>query len=315
MRRRRLARGGAAFAAASLLAVLVVTWLAPAASARTAPTLSLSSTTVAPGQTVGLSGGHWPPHLVLQASICGGAALLGHEDCDLSRSITFGPADNGVVQTSMSVGIPPTPCPCVVLVTSTDPTMNFEMTVPIDIQGAPTAPPTPAPRPYQPLVTVIDPHVVSVSSWTSWFGAAAAKELVVSVRNTSLGPLRPLLAARWVDGTTSHVIHTPRSKTIQAGRTVTLVAPFSLSTLVWGHKELIGQVQGTTFDVDFSTATSTYPWGLLVLAVLIFLAVVASVVLAIVRRRRRHDHPEPLEGDVVDTDNTSRQLTETGAVQ
>jgi hypothetical protein len=297
-----------------VVAALVAARLGPSAGASTSPTLRLSSTTVAPGQTVGLSGDHWPPHLVLQASICGGEALQGHEECDLSRSITFGPADDGVVQTSMSVGIPPTPCPCVVLVTSTDPTMNLTMTVPIDIQGAPTAPPTPAPRPYQPLVAVLHPHVVSVSSWTSWFGAAAAKELVVSVHNTSRGPLRPLLAARWVDGTTSHVISTPRSRTVQAGRTVTLVAPFSLSTFAWGHKELVGQLQGTTFDVDFSTGTSTYPWGLLILAVVIFLAVVTSVVRAVLRRRR-HDHPEPLEGDVLDTDDISRQPNETGAVQ
>lgn len=314
MRHRRLARGGAAFAAASLLVALTSLWADGAANARTAPTLNLSSTTVTPGQSVNLTGDHWPPHLVLQASICGGAALQGHEECDLGRSITFGPADNGVVQTSMSVGIPPTPCPCVVLVTQVDPVSNFEMTVPIDILGTPTAPPPPTPRPYEPMVTVIGPHVVSVSSWTSWFGASAAKELVVSVRNTSLGPLRPLLAARWMDGTTSHVIHTPRSKTIRAGRTVTLVAPFSLSTFAWGHKELVGQVQGTTFDVDFSAGTSTYPWGLLVLAVLIFLVVVALVVLAIVRRRRG-DHPEPPEKDGDGDDGTSRELTETGAVQ
>lgn len=314
MRRRRVARGGAAFAAASLvaiLAVIVAAWLGPAAGARTTPTLSLNSTVVAPGQTVALSGGGWPPHLILQASICGGAALLGHEDCDLSRSITFGPADDGVVQTSMSVGVPPTPCPCVVLVTSTDPTMNLQMTVPIDILGAPIAPPTPAPPPYQPLVRVIDAHVVSVSSWMSWFGAAAAEKLVVTVRNIGQGPLRPLLAAQWLDGTTPTVIDTPASTTIPVGRTVTLVAPFSLATFTWGHERVVGQVQGTTFDVGFTSGTSTYPWGLVVLAVLVFFAIVALIVRTIVRRR--HRHPGPPTSDL-GTNSDSREMTETGAV-
>jgi hypothetical protein len=312
MRRRRMALSGAAVATAFLLVALPTAWLGATSGDRTAPTLSLSSTTVAPGQSVGLSGAHWPAHLVLEASICGGAALLGHQDCDLGRSITFGPADNGVVQTSISVGIPPKPCPCVVLVTQTDPMSSFEMTVPIDIVGAPNATPQPPPSPYQPTVTVIDPRVVSVASWTSWFGAAAAEELVVRVRNNGQGSLRPLLAAQWLDGTTPHVIDTPASKTIPVGRTVTLVAPFSLSTFAWGHKEVVGQVQGTTFDVDFTTGASTHPWGLVLLAALIFLTIVALIVRAVLRRR--HDHLGPAKS-VPGTDNASRELTETGAAQ
>ena len=314
MGRRRVARKGAALTVAMFLAVLATVSLGSAAGARTAPTLSLSSATVAPGQSVGLSGEHWPPHLILQASICGGLALQGHEDCDLGRSITFGPADNGVVQTSMSVGIPPAPCPCVVLVTSTDPTSAVEMTVPIDIQGAPTATPRPAPPPYRPTVMVVDAHVVSVSSWTSWFGTAAAKELIVAVRNIGHGPIRPLLAARWIDSKTSHVIQAPPSKTIRAGRTVTLAAPFSLSTLTWGHEELTGEVQGTTFDVAFSTGTSTYPWGLLLLAALISLATVALLVRSVIRQRR-HEHPRPTEGDVASKGKPSGALSETGVAQ
>jgi hypothetical protein len=291
-----------------------------AATARTQPTLSLSTSIADPGQSVGLTGTHWPLHVILQASVCGGFALLGHPECDLERSITFGPADDGVVQTSIAVGIPPQPCPCVVLVTQVDPPASLQMQLPITIVGAPSAPAPAAPPPFQPAVTVLWARVQSDNSWTAWFGAAAARKLVVRVRNTGESVIRPLLAARWVGGGTSHVIDSPRARVLPVGRTLTLTAPFALSTFAWGHQQVIGQVQGTTFDTNFYAGTSAYPWGLIVLAVVAVLALLALLATSIRKRRRgrrqeprSEPEPTPRADDATQAALPAQELSQTGA--
>lgn len=292
-----------------VLAAIVLPEMAATAGAQ--PTLSLSSSTVNPGQSVGLSGTHWPLHVILQASVCGGFALLGHPECDLGRSITFGPADDGVVQTAISVSLPPQPCPCVVLVTQVDPPSSLQMQLPITIVGAPSAAPPVAPPPFQPTVRVVSAHVRSDSSWTAWFGAAAARTLVVQVRNTGLGSIRPLLVAQWLDGTTYHVIASPRARTLPTDRTITLVAPFTLSTFAFGHKQVIGQIEGTTFTTNFSTDTSDYPWGLLLLAIVIVMGLLALISTSYRRRLRQKPGDQRALGSHTGV-NTDNELSQTG---
>ena len=225
-----------------------------------------------PGETVAITGTDWPAHKLLQAAVCGGGPLAVSSECDLTHAIGFGSADNGVVAASLTVTVPPAPCPCVILVTQVNPSATESL--PVTIEGAPTGSvPTQPLRPRR-TVRVSDVQVVSQSSWTSWFGAAAPRQLVVTVHNGGSVAIRPLLVAKWIDGSDNYVITSPTPKLLRPGATTQLTAPFSLSTFAHGQFAVVGKVTGAGFDDRFADSTATTPWGLYIL--LIVLAVVSS---------------------------------------
>ena len=187
-------------------AALVVAWgmCTPSpAGAASLPGLSLDRTVVTPGSTVTVEGTHWPKDRQLQAVVCGGGIVSVSSDCDLAHAVTFGPADNGVVQTSLVVTTPPVPCPCVVMVTQLYPSEVERL--PMTILGASSAP-VELPSAVRPILRVFHVRVVSTSTWTSWFGAAASRQLIVSIHNAGSTAIRPLLVAHWVQGGDHFVI-------------------------------------------------------------------------------------------------------------
>lgn len=324
MRGPTIAVAVAAGVSALLGTLLIGTVPAPAvttpATTGPAPTLSLGSTSLVPGQSVAISGANWPRHELFQATLCGGDALLGSADCANGAAVAFAPADvGGVIQATLPVTDPPTPCPCVVQITRVHPPEVVD-TVPVTVVGMPSETPVTPPALRPPSLRVSGVHVVSVSSWAAWFGAAAPRELVLTVHNAGAEPIRPLLAAHWIEGGVSHVIATPRARVIPVGGTARLTATFHLSTLSWGTMRVVGQVVGTTFAVNLRTETSTYPWGLLVVGIVIVAGLLALIVLAVVRRRRRKRRDggaPPAEGlppEPVDDEPTVRLITSsTGA--
>ena len=283
---------------------------ADAAEARGLPALVLSSTAVVPGETVAITGSSWPPHRLLQAQVCGGGLLAVSSDCDITHAVGFGPADNGVVATSLIVTVPPVPCPCVVLVTQLQP--NAVERLPITIAGAPSAPLPAPPPPIHQDVTISDVHVVDQSSWTSWFGAAASRELVLTVHNGGATPVRPLLLARWEQGGSSVVITSPRAAMLRGGGTTQIDAPFALSTFAHGQFPVMGSVTGSAFDVRFASATSTTPWGLYGLAVVLAVCALLALAVLLGDRRQNDVRPGPLEGPDVGNEATA-QLSQIGA--
>lgn len=314
----------AAGLSALLGALLVGTVPAPAvttpATAPPARTLSLSSTTLVPGQSVAISGRNWPLHQLFQATLCGGDALLGSEDCANGAAVAFAPADvGGVIQVTLPVTDPPTPCPCVVQITRVHPPEVVD-SVPVTVVGVPSETPVTPPALLPPSLRVSGVHVVAGSSWAAWFGAAAPRELVLTVHNAGAAPIRPLLAARWIGGGVSHVIATPRARVVPVGGSTRLTATFHLSTLTWGQVRVVGQVAGTTFAVTFRTTASTLPWGLVVIGIVIVAGLLVLIVLAVVRhrRRKRREGGEPPADDIppvpLDDEPTVRFITSsTGA--
>jgi hypothetical protein len=248
------------------------------------PPLSLSSSSVTAGETVSITGTHWPPHRVLQAAICGRGAVEGSQDCDMTGAITFGPADNGVVDAPIVVTVPPVPCPCVVLVTQATP--SAAETLPINITGAPRGPLPTSPNLDLPRITVSNVHVVSDSSWTSWFGAAANRELVLTVHNEGASAVRAQIIAHWVRGSDHYVIASPPAQEIPVGESTQMSAPFALSTFSHGDFAVLGQLSGGGFQEGFQSSTSTTPWALYVLIITTVLCVLAMIATAVLRRRR-----------------------------
>ena len=234
-----------------------------------------------------INGAHWPPDRVLQAAVCGRGGVEGSQDCDTTGAITFRPADNGVVAAPIVVTVPPVPCPCVVLVTEAVSQAHASAgeTLPIDIAGAPSGVQPTVPSLDLPRVTVSDVHVVADSSWTAWFGAAAPRELVLTVHNAGTHPVRPLVIAHWVRGSDDYVISSPPARKLFVGQTAQLTAPFTLSTFAHGQFAVVGKVSGAGFEKTFETSTSATPWGLYALAIILVVGVIALLVFAIMRRR------------------------------
>jgi hypothetical protein len=238
------------------------------------------------------------------------------QDCDLTHAVDFTANTSGLVGASLVVTIPPVPCPCVVLVTQVDPP-SAEHPLPITIAGAPSAP-LPPPLPPASAVTISHVHVVSRSSWTSWFGAAAPRELVLTVHNGEPYPVLPLLVAHVVQGSQTYVITSPVPRSLPVGGTARITAPFSLSTFAHGNFSVVGTVtrgndEGDFVGDAFSLPTSTAPWALYALGIMLGAAVVGLVALA-VRRRSGGDAQGgvPLEPKDLDEDPTT-QLTDIGA--
>lgn len=254
------------------------------------PPLTLDKTVVAPGAVITIEGSRWPAPRQLQAAVCGAGPQSVSSDCDLARAISFGPSDNGVFRALLTVAVPPVPCPCVVMVTQVNPS-DVER-LPITIEGAVSAP-VPAPPPTaRPAVSISDVHVVSDSSWSSWFGAAAARELVVTVHNQSLSTVRPLLVAGWTEGSDDYVVTSPTPKVLGAGRSAQITAAFDLSTFASGQFLVSGKVTGAGFQTRFVASTATTPWALYLLGMLIAVGVLLTVAALIGRRSNGTDLDE-----------------------
>jgi hypothetical protein len=244
--------------------------------------LTLSKTLVAPGAVITIQGSHWPAPRQLQAAVCGAGFQAVSSDCDLTHAISFGPSDNGTFRALLVVAVPPSPCPCVVMITQVNPSGVERL--PITIEGAPSAA-VPAPlRVGRPAISISNVRILSSSSWTSWFGTAAPRELLVTVHNDGSDSVRPLVVAGWTQGSGRYVITSPPAKLLGAGRSMQIAAAFSLSTFASGQFLVSGQVTGAGFDRSFVTSTSTTPWGLYFLGMLIAVGILLAVAVLIGRR-------------------------------
>jgi hypothetical protein len=157
-------------------------------------------------------------------------------------------------------------------------------------------------------------QVVSESSWTSWFGAAAARKLVVTVHNESSDPVRPLLVARWLQGSDAQVVTSPTPPLLRPGGHVQISAPFDLSTFADGRHLVVGKVTGSGFTVLFASSTSTTPWALYVLGILLAVGLLLLVAVLIGRRFRSAELPAAPPPQEIGDQPTS-QLIQTGAMQ
>lgn len=122
----------------------------------------------------------------------------------------------------------------------------------------------------------------------SVFGAGASRTLVVTVANVGAVPAQAVVTATWGRGTSpSNPVGTPVIVDLAPGRSATVTLPFSLSALSAGSYQVVGQVSGSAPTASFATTTTTWPWGIPLVAVVLLLAgIVASE-----RSRRRALRP------------------------
>lgn len=269
-------------------ALVVLASSLPASAAAT-PRVSLSDSTVSPGQSVTVRGTGFPDLIDVLAQVCGNDALDASADCALSSSQEISTTSNGQFQLGLVVRIPPVPCPCVVLITSEH--LDTTPSVAIDIVGAPTAPlrSTAVPSVTEPL------HVTAVGlsgwgPWTAWFGAQPKRTLELRVHNPNTAAYQdpPLVVRQGRPGQPGEVVSTQDVGTFAPGATRTLRVPVTLSPLSFGTEEVHGTLGFSGYSTTFSDKTVVVPWGLIA-AVLVLAQLILVGFRNRVRRRLRRE--------------------------
>ncbi len=290
--RERQGRCLAAACSAALVAALVTAPALAATPTSKQPVLELGDTTLVPGSSVSVHGSGWPQGTTLQAVLCGANAVDGSTDCAESAAATMSPGRDGIIDDQLEVVEPPKPCPCVVVVSAL--ASPLTQRIPVQVVGVPTAPVVTQSPYQQPPALQVTARVTGGSSLATVFGAPAARTLVVTMANASPTlTVSPVMAAGWSRrGGTEQIITTPRLAPLGPGQRRRVSVPFQLTAFSHGTYYVTGSITGSTVPVYFTAQTSTTPWGLLVVAVLLLQLVLLAIRNVFRRRLERRDAAE-----------------------
>jgi len=255
--------------AAAFLAATAMPAGATIAAGGTEPELHLETDVLTPGRSVAITGSRWPTGTTLQAVLCGANAVNGSADCVQAAAVTMSPGPNGVVNGVLQVLPPPQPCPCVVVVSLLATAKSI--TLPVQVEGVPAAPVPPASTQHQPQPLTVRARVTGGNSLGSVFGAPASRTLVLTVTNTDQSPVpNPVVSAQW--GRKRNVdqsISVPGVGPLAPGESRRINIPFELDALSFGSYSVAGRVTGASAPVRFEEETSTWPWGLFVILLVV----------------------------------------------
>ncbi|WP_436767675.1 neocarzinostatin apoprotein domain-containing protein [Streptomyces sp. URMC 123] len=271
--------------------------VAPAgrALAAEAPSASVSSTTVALGETVTVSGAGWRPDTLLTVLLCGQNRIGGSASCANAHGRAVTTRADGSFSRELPVGAPPKPCPCVVHVaTVTGEPASAEAE--LAIAGHPVAALPPDPGQGGGRLSVLEARLEGESGLLTWFGAPARRTVVLVVGNVGSAPLRdPVFRVG-----TAHGVFAPDWEehrwrgTVPAGQRARIAVPVQLPagahgdylvSLTYGGKVLTEQPWGVG-----------RPWGVTLFWVLLCAVVPAAlfrVGMAVVDRVRPRPAAEP----------------------
>ncbi len=275
-----------------LLATALLTGVAfalhvPFAFAQAEPTpgqVDLSVSAAEPGDLVEVSLAGWPAGL-LTVTICGDSAQHGSADCNLNVTAAVMSVGNGESHTSLTVGAPPVPCPCVVRAATRF--NDLVRTVPIQVIGVPVVG---SPPPSDPLTVSarLEPaagHSGVVDRVRGWLGGPLRQQLVLTVRNNTSTPMDTLsLQAVLGDAGGGDAMATPTVQPLQPEETRTYVIPFEVAAPSWGSRHVQGAVYGLPTPVHYDVSLHSTPWLLYVLGGVFVVDVVSW---RVVRHRRR----------------------------
>ena len=264
---RTLARG-----AALLLAVLTcLLGLAGVVHADDNGTLQLTGRVTpgqgVPGSTVLVESAGWPANTQVQGVVCGDLGVGGSIACDQSAG-QLGAADSqGRLRLEMVVGTPPTPCPCIVRVTSyVGPSLMLDL--PFVVTGHPTGTP---PTPVEPAADVVVSGVQFVPDGgiAPLFGAAQHGKLVVTLLNrgnkSAENPSLLIGAGKSPDVEPTGL--TTTEVTVDPLQTAEVSVEAKLPVGAFGTYYLAATTASGNGPVLSATYT-TYPWALVLLNVL-----------------------------------------------
>jgi len=251
-----------------------------------------------PSEFVTVTGAGWQPGTIVVVEVCGNEALDGAVDCAPSTATDIGVQPDGSFSTLVPVVVPPSPCPCVVQVTSTNETT--ELRLPLEVIGAPTAPPL-----ARSAVPDIRRHLevtqaeLRGSSFSGWFGFPARRTLVVEVVNKSdvaLHDVAVAVTAGKGDAPTGYV-DAGDIANIEPGETHTLRIPVSFDPLQFGELTVAGSIGGAVEPVRFGATTTNPPVLPVLLALLVAQWLLLKVRNRLRRRAERLDEEPPADAE------------------
>jgi hypothetical protein len=279
----RLPVFGCVLVAALIAAVAILP--AAAATPQPSPTAALvvEPGTVRPGQTATVMGSGFPGDADVVSQICGDLGLDGSLDCDLSTSQEVSTTPDGRFQVTLVASIPPKPCPCVVMATSS--AFESTPTVGIGIIGAPVAP-LHRPQPIGATITVSSARLRGHDSWAQWFGSRPKRTLVLTLQSTvdQAQSGLPLILSIGTPGHADSVEATAPLGALPAHGTTTYNVPVRFGLISIGNGHLRGVVGFAGHEASFTDSVFLFPWGLLVVA-LVLLQLLLLVLRNRVRRR------------------------------
>jgi hypothetical protein len=272
--------------------------------------VSVTPSVVAPGQTIDVSGDHFPPGIDVNTQICGDNNLAGSADCVLDDTGLGTVTSQGKFTTSITVAIPPVPCPCVAIVTSNtfSTVLSPTPTAPVVIIGAPVSPlrpPTSAATVNEPL-RILNAQLNGNGPWSSWFGGFAHRTLSLTVHNPNQGvyPHPSLVLVAGKSGNALSTVSTSPLPSMSPGETTTIHVNVAFPPFSFGDNEVLGTVGDAGLKEHFKVTTTIVPWGLIVIALIILQFILLAIRNALRRRNERRDGTVPPPGPVAEGPST-----------
>ena len=234
------------------------------------PTGSVDPASVSAGGVLLFAGVGWTPASLVQASICGENALRGSVNCAAATTGTV--AANGSVTITLTTVVPPSPCPCVVRAAVVMGGPPKDLSIPLEIAGAPYAPlPETVKTPGR--LVFIDSGMVGEDSIFTWFGSPVQRRFRIEVGNMGqtaivnpefrLGFYQGVYAPTWED--------VPTQVTIQPGQKKTISLPVELKSRQFGTFSWRAMYGDQV--VDEQALEVGRPWGVYIFAALLVIVI------------------------------------------
>ncbi len=253
---------------------------------------------IAQGATFKVKGAGWPVGQLVQVEVCGSEARSGSSDCAVDAAQVVSVGDDGSFLARLSVVVPPAPCPCVIRAFSQDST--DVATAPVEIPGAPNEHPgdgtvtAPALR----RLEVQQVELTGNDSFATWWGAPARRTLQFELVNTgtvAVNDVSITLTAGPVDDPNGFIPPVKVDR-IEIGERRAFSVPIEFPALSFGDQLVRGTVNGTSQPTTFSAETTTHPWLLIIVPIVLL---VQGLLLLIRNIARRRLHDEEVVGDAV----------------
>jgi hypothetical protein len=257
---------------------------------------------VARGSTFKVQGAGWAPNSLVELEVCGNHADSGSVDCSVGTAVVVASNDAGNFAGRVSLVLPPAPCPCVVRAVSQSSTASA--TADVTIPGALTARAGDGTVTAPALRRLDVEHLKLVGSDTigTWLGQRATRRLEFEIVNSGTVPVTGASVdfVAGPKGNPTGFLPPVKLGRLEVGERRKLVVPIRFDALAFGDQAVRGSIHGTSAPASFTATTSTHPW----LLVVVPLVVVGQLVLLASRnliRRRLHARLVEPEAPVVDT--------------